>query len=423
MSNFNFSGLPDNNEIEIPDKPKKPNSPFGKDFAKFVPKEQIDEINNMLEEIGIAGKVDFNAFMSYIEENMKDSSGIIRLNINDLLKSLGDDVSNELFDKLGDELSEMEGLSMAISIDGVDLDGDCDGNCGNCDCEDDDNYVELSDITWIQFQPVGGVPAANHGATKLQNKFEEVFGKTGEKFSEAVKKYLMTSETYRYISSTIDAEASSAAFLALVGLAEIPVTVSIREFTDEFILAYAEPTDGKSYGVHFVFTMDDSGDEYISAPLFGNTFKMDSDGHFAGYFLKEDVELDRNYEYAMLDMSVRTMVVPIKQTLVTPGMFGTFKPVLSPVHSDSNMLLIGKLISNESPEAILLKKDAEVDLNEKEFPLYLNFGRVLGKESLQVLAPILYKCNLGESLLMNTAELEFKNQRLFISVNFGDSFN
>lgn len=390
---FNFSGLPGNEPIEVQSQKKnKINMPlsnsdgmeFLRDFRSgnlnfskikgMIPKELLEELESEAEASGIT---DLESFFN-----------------------------NEMKNIIGQIIGSISG----------DFEGD-DEEC--TDQEDQKGYVyELSDIKYLGEQLLGDVPALAVGASKILTDFENMFGSNGSNFPNIIENVLTNSACM-----------TEAGYNALIYFKDNFGGITVKEITDHFILLYITSKNSDEYGIYFTFSEDGDGNPCLSVPLFANTFNVDSDGNFKGLYNKTIETPFFNgdkfipEQRAAIDLSVRSQLVCLKNILLSPAQFGTLKNIIPAITSDSRYLKIGKLVSNESTEAVLLKKDADLDLNETEFPFYLDFGRVITKESLQILSSILFKINLNETLLMHASELEFKGDMLYIKVDFGEYFN
>lgn len=380
---FNFSGLPGNEPFEVQGKKPKIQIPNNQDPDNFM--------------TGFLNGMDAETLKGMLPKHLLDEFA-------------------EGAQQMGMELDDLltQGISDAIMI----MTGK--KALPEEDEETEENMIvyELSDIQWLGKQPLGDIPGSLVGSYRLSERFIQLFGEHGEKYNDVIES-LLTSDLL-YVN-----EIGLSALMHMKGnLSEI----KIKEVNDKFILAYMEPSNKDEYGFYFVYSQDDEGTDCISVPLFANTFKVSEEGEFLGLFSKTNeapfFDGDRFVpeKRAALDLSIRSCLVDIKNILLSPAQFGTLKNVIPAVTGDSRFLQVGTLISNESTEAILLKKDADLDLNQKEFPFYLDFGRPVTKDSLQILASVLFKIDLNDTILLQASELEFKNGMLFIRVDFGEHF-
>ena len=108
---------------------------------------------------------------------------------------------------------------------------------------------------------------------------------------------------------------------------------------------------------------------------------------------------------------------------MTPALFGTIKKSLDPVNEDGDYIKVGTIISNESADAILFKKDADLDKNETEFPFYIKLKRELTKETLRPLANRLFDCEWENNPLIYNSDLKYTMggvKRLYIEIDLGE---
>lgn len=389
MSNdFNFSGLPSNDAFEVPSKKQKnkinipPMNGDGLEFLNGISKGQLD--------FSTVKKILPKPILDQLEAEAQ-AAGITDL--------------EEFFN---------ENISVALHEMGL-----CDDEEPDEVEEEEERYVyELSDIKYLGEHLLGSVPAFNLGADRLLESAKRIFGQDFENFPNIIETIL---SQYAYVNET--------GYNALMYIKNNFGKISVKESEENFILLFANSKNDDEYGMYFVYSEGDNGEPIVSVPLFANTFKVNENGEFDGLYNKTvetpffDGDRFIPEKRAALDLSVRSQLVNIKNILLSPAQFGTLKNIIPAISGDSRYLKVGKLISNESTEAILLKKDADLDLDQKEFPFYFDFGREISKDSLQILASILFKIDLNDTLLMKASELEFKNKMLYIRVNFGEYFN
>lgn len=389
MSNdFNFSGLPSNDAFEVPSKKQKnkinkpPMNNDGLEFLnglsqgnldfstvkKILPKQILDQLEA---EANAAGITDLESFFNE--------------NISVALQQMG-------LDDLEDDTEE--------------------------EIEEERYVYELSDIKYLGHQLLGSVPAYTVGADRLLGSIKKIFNEDFSNFPNIIESVL---SQYAYVDET--------GYNALMYIKNNFGKISVKESSENFVLLFAQTKNSDEYGIYFVYSEGDNGEPLISVPLFANTFKVNEDGEFEGLYNKTvetpffDGDRFIPEKRAALDLSIRSQLVTLKNILLSPAQFGTLKNIIPAITGDSRYLKVGTLVSNESTEAILLKKDADLDLNQTDFPFYFDFGREISRESLQILSSILFKIDLNDTLLMKATELEFKNKMLYIRVNFGEYFN
>lgn len=85
------------------------------------------------------------------------------------------------------------------------------------------------------------------------------------------------------------------------------------------------------------------------------------------------------------------------------------------------MLCIGTIESNEGPEAILFKKDSDLDLDKKVFPMYIKFPEEVNEVALKKLSEILFEVDFNKCVLFDNLELHHTNDgKLFVNLDLGE---
>ena len=386
--NLSFSGFPMNDEIDLPDIDKASSS---------NQRSQLDALKNSSAMFG-AFK-DFKTFKQMIPQQLLDNL-------------MGPNHTEE-------ELEEAFNIAMGIlsgDTDEDDLEGLLDdllveGETDMTD-EDDDNLLRfnLASITHLTEQPFGDIlvkPLQDGDIQYLMDNYKKL----------PIGVFNMTMSTLNEIVDTTSIESLELVF-------EEPNFALFKTN-----LKNANDLPFYIIGIrHYVVDQQDSSNELsLYVPTFMNTLNLSNDGNSIRVFNKEtDSDFfdakGEFFPFIMLGllMGIKSMLVPYKKVLMSPALFGTFKPVKESIRNDSEWLRIGTLISNESAEAILLKKDADLDLNETKFPFYIKFDSQHTKESLQYLQDLLFKVDFGGTALMYFSELKFKNGRLYIDLDIGD---
>ena len=390
---FSVTGLPSNDpfEVEVPDTKKRAISRSAESMPleeglqaiknltpeavmKSLPPEVVEELQN---EAKVNGTT--------LEDAILQSINIINdaLNFGDL-SNLENAINQLTSEETEDNTEEKEG-----------------------------DYV-LGSSEYLHPEDFGSIKCST--STSLYNDFIEKFG----------------TDSSKYVDETVGVSSFVYSDLT-IKLANIPIK-SWRYFTstDNFILFYAEPVDEESYG-YFVSVINDNETNTFTAfiPEFGNTFKVNADGTVGLYAPKKDPKLflvDNNgyAEFSMFDLntllfSTKFYLAPYKNVILNPKKFGTIKNVIAPVMKQSSMLKVGNIISNESPEAILLKKDADLPLDETVFPLYINFGNTISEESLKIIQQILFKVDFNNCKIFDYCELKWTpDNKLYVSIDLGE---
>lgn len=200
------------------------------------------------------------------------------------------------------------------------------------------------------------------------------------------------------------------------------------EANEKFILFYAEPEESETYYGFFVAVIRQNGEYCLYIPEFSNTFKYNPEEETLSFYSWNEKDLflgdDKNFtsfihlNICKIELAIKFALATEKKTLITPVEFGKIKNLIQPVQHDSQFLKIGNITSNESSKAVLLKKDADLDISKKTFPLYFRFPNVIDKENLVTLSTILFKVNFNESEFMKNTELQYTNGKLFVDVDF-----
>lgn len=414
--NFEFCGFPKNEEIEIPDPviPKKSSSKNGffsqlsemsvDELMKLLPPEAIEEIEAMANMTGMS-----------LEQLLENS-----INVS---KSFSSGDPDEIFKSLGFNIQFHggEGLDECADCE----DGDCDtceyfknshdrnGSSGNSEPEKERKYYALCDLKYLKPEYFGSVECVED--SDLYNKFIEKYGRDSTKYLDpnvGVKESYLTDLTSQ------------------LPLANVK-NLRFVEATDKFILFYAETDIENTFGFFVSIVETPDGKFALYIPEFRNTFDVIDDETVVLYNPVKDSHIfviDSNgtgefkeLSIPMIELAINFALAPVKRVLLSPLEFGTIKSIMPPVTGSSQWLQIGLITSNETPEAILLKKDAELDLEKNTFPLYFKFNTTLGKDVLQELAGIFFRTDFNKCPFLNYAELQYTNDhRLYIDVDLGE---
>jgi len=204
--------------------------------------------------------------------------------------------------------------------------------------------------------------------------------------------------------------------------------------TDLYILFYADfnDDDNNQYGFYIALIEEEPGKFSAFIPEFRNTFYVDEEtGEVDLYDPDQDpnqFDVDStgtvsflNLNISAIEFAIRFSLVPKNHVLISPHQFGTIKNIIPAIREDARFVRIGTITSNESPEAILLKKDADLNLDETSFPLYADFGRVIDKASLNMFMSTLFKVDLNACKLLDNVELKYTSgHTLYIDIDIGN---
>lgn len=392
--NFEFFDFPINTEIEIPDEdPASKKTPFGdpsqfmKELSGMTPDKLMKmlppDAKEQLEQIAKMTGMDLNTMLS---QSIMLTQNLNNGNMNAIMAML-DDIADDDY---------------------------CDEDCEDCpDCEAETDHYELADIKHLQPQYFGSVEC--YEDDYLYEHFVDKYG----------------SDSTKYLDSNIGVKES---YLTEI-TAELPLgnikNLKFIEATNRYVLFFAEPDLPNVYGF-FVAIIKTENDFALYIPEFRNTFNISADGKVSLYNPEEHpglFNIDENTGTAAftdiiipaIDFSINFALAPVKRTLITPHQFGTIKNTLPPISGDSMFLKVGTITSNESSEAVLLKKDAELNLNEKTFDFYFNFNRVVRKDSLDEVAQILFKTDFNNAKILDNLELKYTaDKTLYVDIDFGE---
>lgn len=389
--NINFSGFPGNDPIDIPD----PETNTKKQRS------MSDDITNMI--MGQISNMSYDDFKKMVPESI----------LNELTNGKDDSTLEEAFGVAKSIIGKMDTSSMS-SLTSAAMSGELDDEAleelvQSLLSEEDldsvsgfeDNLIKfnLAGIDHLKAQPIGNIPAK----TLTQTDIDEMVN------------------NFHNIPVSVTEQCLSKISLDVV-------TGINLELSDQYFAVFKTIMSDDTIEPFYMFGIKDSDDKLmLYIPSFMNTLNLSNDGVSIDYFNKENDKVfydpsGKFFPFNMLGllMGIKTMVVPIKKTLMCPALFGEVKNTKESITGPSQWLRVGKLISNESAEAILLKKDAELDVNETEFNFYFRFSEEHDPENLQYLQDIIFRTNLNGSALLYYSELKYKNGFLYIDVDFGD---
>lgn len=393
--NFEFFDFPINTEIEIPD-----DAPAARTNTKFGdPSRFMKDLGNMTPEELL------KMLPPDAKNQLSSMAGMVGMDLNSLLQSSIVFSKNMGSGDMAAILKMMDEMEDSFDED----------TCEECpDFEDDShNHYELGDIKHLQPNYFGSVEC--YEDDYLYEHFVDKYG----------------TDSTKYLDSNLGVKES---YLTEI-TAELPLgnikNLKFIEATNRYVLFFAEPDLPNVYGF-FVAIVKTENDFALYIPEFRNTFNIDKNGNVSLYNPEEHPDLfniDENTGTAAftnliipaIDFSINFALAPVKKTLLTPHQFGTIKNTLPPINNDAMFLKVGTITSNESSEAILLKKDAELDLNEMTFDFYFNFNRVVRKDSLEEIIQILFKSDLNSAKILDNLELKYTiDKKLYVDIDFGE---
>lgn len=386
---FNFLGLPSNDALDIPDpapkKKKKGSNPLGdmfKDYSEVTP----EQLRSMLP-----------------PETLQ--------NIEETLKSMGSSITSD--DVLAKTLEVMGRMA-----DGEDLQDILD------EIEDPEEAI-FSDESFHYDLDVEHL--ATYFGQLVAKRCSNIVGDIQAAMGTDTSTYL---GEHGCVGSYLTDITSKLSSYPLKGLKFI--------LSNEFFAMYfAQPADPTLYG-YFVCIFKNSEGKFESfIPEFQNTFSYDkvtkevrlfnidpkNQKNDLRYFHKNKKgELEFNlYNEGGEEFAAKCWICPEnKRTILTPHQFGRIKNTMPVINSDSNILKIGTIVSNESEGARTLKVDADLPKDQLEFPFYINFGYTADKDTLRELASIFFTIDWNACALLDNTELMFDNGSLYIDVDLGE---
>lgn len=396
--NYSFLGLPENIEIEVPDEVAPVSTPNMRDprnFLRDLSTMSPEQLKSVLPPTAI--------------EEIKEIAEAEGVDIDDIIKKCAETSQNMLKGDLSELFKMFEDLiDDILNDDEDDYDDEDENDCDDCL----HGHYELADVKYLNQNYFGSVECEEHN--DLYDKFVAVYGVDSTKYLDpniGVKDFNYTNIT---------------AQLPLQNIKNLKYISA----NNKFILFFAEPEMENLFGFFVAIIKDEKGFS-LYVPEFRNTFNVDSEGNVSLFDPKEEESLfsiDSNgiasFDHLSLEsieFAINFALAPKKRCLLTPHQFGIIKNTIPPITGDGMFLKVGMITSNEKPESILLKKDAELDVNEVTFPLYFNFGRVIEKGSLEEISQILFKTDLNKCRLLDFCELKYTNDhRLYIDVDLGD---
>lgn len=411
-NNFEFSGFAENDSLEVPEETEIPNihkrkNPLEemlgqmfkgnmKDIRKEMGDITPDMVKNMLsdDEKGILDELS--------QATGKDENDILNSTINGILGLLSGDKNG-----IADMMANMLGG-----------DDDCDHDCAHCpdvgDCDDANVVFELSKPEYLHPETFGSLECISD--PDIYDNFLKKFG----------------NDSTSYISSLTEKHLTDLT-------AQIPFNqvknMLYMNHSDKFILFYMEMDNPKLYGFYGAVYESEKDKFELYIPEFQNSLdiEIDEDGNktVSLYDPEEseaffDIDKNNNATFAplqipLIEMAINFVLAPKNRVIISPHQFGTIKNIISSPSTDSRILQIGNITSNESPAAVLLKKDAELDLNETTFPLYIDFGITLNQEDLIALSQIFSKVDFNNCKLFDNIELRYTSSgKLYVEVDLGE---
>lgn len=364
---FKAVGLPENTEIDIPDKGnvKAKNASA---LTALLSSDSVDDIlQTLFSSVGANKSADLNKLLSILE-----TTGAVSFS----------------FDPATGQLAANIPADGKISTDDVSM---------------------LLDINNVWAVPCKKDP-------NLKQNFENTFGKD----NIPLNKFDNTMPTY-----TVSSTDNDDGYLGYLN------NFKAVDYQDKYILLYGEPdkdsvTAKYSFGAFVAMIEEPDGQFAMVLPEYGNTYDVstkmiytaeepddlfDDNGNFMG------VDIDK------IEAGLNMVLYYPKDVLVSPLKFGTFTYQEAGIPEDVkavDRVKIGVLTDNGSTEASLFKKDFDLDPNKTVFDFYLKFSRNMTAEEANAINKMFAE-DMTNSAIFTDSELKADGDDLYITFDT-DSF-
>jgi len=447
---FKAVGFPSNDDIPEKKKKKKATSGIGRDIErmkkdilnpealkKVLPPEALEDIDNIAKQNGLSlddilqQSIDKTTEMlnnmsdDQIEDMLK--SGRIPINLPTLGQQFtpgqplnGDHDFDDMFNMLN-QLGNMlnpnsqssqgnpnQGLNQASPMDFNSLMNQFFGGGPTEPAEDP--YIKtfkkntLLNISTALFNPENFESVRAKSDYNLYENFKDKYGESGWTLSN-MPEVLVYSEDNVPIGDVDE--------------------LQLIDYTDLYILMYAEAKDKSNQGFFVAIIENPDTDEFeIVVPEFGNSYS--EEGRL--FNIDTDPEMfDNNDKFKLTNLDkVRAgldfMLTPARKCLISIEKFGKVVPGLDVSNKTSRWLRVGKIVSNESLDAKLFKRDADLNEFETSFDLYFKLPEEISPEAKHILTEYISKINFEDTYLVSDCELKYDvlNDRIYIDVNLGE---
>lgn len=376
-NNFKAVGLPENIEIDIPDK----NSYLDDIFHAF-----LDDA------LGISGAEDNNNNAPNAEDVKKiDLGNGQQLDVNKLLSILDTISTGSLSFNVDPATGQ---LVMSISENGK---------------ISTDDVSKLLDIENVWAVPCKKDP-------NLKQNFENAFGKDDiplKKFDDIP------------LCTAVSGDSDDGYLLGYMS------NFKVADYQDKYVLLYGEPNkdiikDKYSFGAFIAMIEDPDGKFSIVLPEYGNTFDINAKMLYAAN--EPDDLFDDNGNFMALDINkieagLNTVLYYPKDVLVSPLKFGTFTYQEEKLPESVKLvdrIKIGVLTDNGSADASLFKKDFDLDPNKTVFDFYVKFSSNMTAAEANAINEMFAK-DATNSAIFTDSELKADGDDLYITFDT-DSF-
>lgn len=356
-------------------------------------------------EMDVSGFADENEFFEEKKKNTNKSKLRIDMDLDELLKNADIDedeldnlvsqiANDETFEKMFSDImrkiastSTEIGTSLNQIFGAFDQEDDEDEN----EEESEDDELYCTDVERLNPAFMGRILCSRNN--NLYNDFVKEFGSDSTKYfdpnyKDSLKSWIWT-DYFQYVNF------------------EDVKDVELVYSDDRMLIFQTKMSSDNIYGFYIAVVQEYYGGFSGIVPEYRNSFKIcknpdrvewltiDPEDEMKNeeFFFKNSngkyIFKYGNIETIKFDVEYMTCI-PDKNIIISPADFGTIVPICPSVTKDSDMLQIAVIKANDSAEAILLKKDMEVDINQENFPLYLHFPRELDAETLSTIGTTLY---------------------------------
>jgi ribosomal protein L7/L12 len=216
-------------------------------------------------------------------------------------------------------------------------------------------------------------------------------------------------------------------FNLIEGLTEIE-SISFIEGNENYLLFRGKSKNQGDEDIIMGF-IQDRGDFMLIIPSFGNTYDLES-----GLLLNprkhpllytEDksgnMKLTDPVDMKKIHTGIGNVLYEYKKPVLSVQQFGKVLTSKTTVTRGGNALIIGTILSSESPMSLTFKKDFSLPLEAKVFNFFIKFNRQYSKAELSELAEYLFTVDFTKNEYIQTIELKADSDGdIFIEMDLGD---
>lgn len=384
-NNFRISGIPNNDDIDIPETPSKKSKTSG---FHMISSEDLKHMSQK----------DINEIQKMLPPEMQNFISMTGIDFTQMFNEVGNMLSN-MSDKQIENMCEMMGE--ATNIEG------CLHCTNHSDDEEDDprNLFPTGNSEYLAADEFGSIECYSS-----ENLYEEFVARYG-------------SDSNLYLDDNIGIRD----FL----LNEITSTINIDEIknmrfintTENYILFYMEPKDESNYGFYAAVIKKGEENFAIYIPTYCNTFDVITDDDDVNYHqvvlynrdetpfmfdgAANDITSFKFLAANLIEFAISYALAPRKHVLLSPKSFGTIKNIRASASADSSMIPIGRITSNGSTNSTLLLKDAELPLDRDSYNIFMKFPSVMDEHFLRFLSQPLFEVDFNNCPLLENVELKY----------------